>query len=243
MKKIEILYAGGKEIAPYFFEEAQAMKDVGFKVGTQLLDEVEFIIYRGFSILNFENYPRHDKLIHKWDNFKKTLRLNEFYKIIKPYSIPTVFIDKLDESTIKKISIDNKWNKVFIKSPGTSLFAISDTASVWPDTTIEYMKNIYEINKIKGPFALRKFIDNPEIFYNEKRYWVMKGKPYHPSNEYPDFIIKMSQKIYEFSGSQYFTMDVAGDYIVEINPGECSDRGGEVSLDYFVNIFAETFLY
>lgn len=243
MKKIQIIYPGEKEIVPYFFEEAKAMKEKGFKIGTKQIDDVEHILFRGFSILNFDSYPKFDNLINTWDNFKKTMRLNEFYKIIKPYSIPTVFIDRLEESNIKRISKEKKWNKIFIKSPGTSLFAISDIASVWPDTSIEFMKNIYETNKIEGPFALRKFIDNPEIFYNEKRYWIMKGRPYHPSNEFPDFISEMGKKVYEFSGSQYFTMDVAGNYIVEVNPGECSDRGGEIPLDFFVNIFAQTFLY
>lgn len=49
--------------------------------------------------------------------------------------------------------------------------------------------------------------------------------------------------MFEFSGSHYFTMDVASEYIVEINPGESFDRGGDNTLDWFCDIFAKEFLY
>lgn len=31
---------------------------------------------------------------------------------------------------------------------------------------------------------------------------------------------------FDFTGSKYFTLGIVGNYIVEINPGECFDRGG-----------------
>ena len=131
---------------------------------------------------------------------------------------------------------------VFIKNEFCSLFAVSDKASVFPDTPLETIKDNFTKQKLIGPFFIRKFINNPDIFYNEQRVWVINGHPYFTATKMPSFVFEAAKRLYEFSNSKYFTMDIAGEYIVEINPGESSDRGGFNPLDWFCDIFAQEFL-
>lgn len=244
MSKVQILYPddGQGNIKEHFLEEAAEMNRHGFLIGAKPLNEADAIIYRGFTIHNSDKYPQSDKLLHGWEENRKTLYMDEFYPIIKYHSIATEFVDELSEDIVSEIVKRNGWNRVFIKSSTRSLFCVDEYASVWPDTPINKMLEYYDRMGHKGPFAVREYIDNPQIFYDEQRYWVLEGVAYHPSGIIPDFVQKNAKKIYEFSGSHYFTIDVAGDYIVEVNPGESSDRGGENPLEFFCEIFAKTFL-
>ena len=242
---IQILYPASKDkgIDARFLEEACLMEKVGFSINTTIHDKSKLVLVRGCSLRKKENYPNNDKIINRWENSAKTLYMDKFYPIIEKKSIPTVFIDKIETDIIKKICVEKNWNRVFIKYLTRSLFTFGPTASVWPDNSIQEIKFLYDKWGLFGPFAIRKFIDEPEIFYNEQRYWILNGNAYHPSGEIPDFVKEYGKKMYEFSGSHYFSMDVAGDYIVEINPGENSDRGGDNPLEWFCEIFAKEFLH
>ena len=241
----QIIYPEDKNngIDIHFLEEAIYMKKIGFHTGSKINYKTDLILLRGLPIRRKNNYPFNEKLINDWENNKNTLFMDKFYPIIEKRSIPTIFIDELNEKIIRNISLEKKWHRIFIKNNSRSLFAFGEFASIWPDTSIIDMKSQYAKWKLKGPFAIRKFIDDPEIFYNEQRYWILNGNAYHPSGEIPDFVMEYGKKMYEFSGSHYFTMDVAGDYIVEVNPGESSDRGGDNPLDWFCEIFAKEFLH
>ena len=230
------------EIHEIFREEAVSLSSFGFQVGTEIIKDIKTILYRGFMIKTSERYPNNPRMIQNWEANHKTLFMSEYYPIIKDLTIPTEFIESLNERQVMDISQKNNWPKLFIKSDSKSLFGISDTASLWPESSIQQMKVEYSRRRLNGPFAIRKYIDDPEIFYNEQRYWVLNGRTYHPSGIIPDFVAEAGRRMYAFSGSHYFTIDVAGDYIVEVNPGESSDRGGDNSLDFFCEIFAKEFL-
>lgn len=244
MKRIQILYPADDngKIKDAFVEESESMNAAGFIVRPSVVKDVDTVIVRSYIIWTEKNYPMDEKMIQGWKENKRTLFMNEFYKVIESASIPTVFVNELRPDIVKEIASQCQWEKAFIKSSARSLFAVGDRASVWPDTDIETMKQHYQKAGYSGPFAVRKFIDEPAIFYNEQRYWVLNGQAHHPSGVIPDFVREYAQKMYKFSGSHYFTMDVAGDYIVEINPGESSDRGGDNSLDWFCEIFAQAFI-
>ena len=244
MAEFQILYPSGSDgkIHNMYREESSRMSSFGFIIGTEESNYVSHTIYRGFMIKSQDSYPKCRSLIQSWGENRKTLYMSDYFPIIEDLSIPTVFIPELDLNAIIAISQNHRWPKVFIKSDGKSLFGISDVASVWPDTSIQTMIKEYAKRNLKGPFAVREFINNPQIFYNEQRYWVLNGNSYHPSEVVPDFVAEAAKRIYHFSGSHYFTIDVAGNYIVEVNPGESSDRGGDNPLDFFCEIFAKEFL-
>lgn len=225
-----------------FKDESNYMSSKGFHIGTEIDDKVDKILYRGFMLKNEESYPCNKKMLQSWNAYKKTLLISEFYPIIAEYSIPTVLVPELNEQIVQLIAKRNNWDKVFIKSDSKSLFALGDDYSVWPSTPISEMLTDYQKRNLVGPFAIRKFIDIPEIFYNEQRFWVLNGSVYHPSIDIPQFINHAAKKLYAFTGSHYFTIDVADKYIVEVNPGESSDRGGDNPLEFFCEIFAKEFL-
>lgn len=245
MANIQILYPVLPDgtLPSHFVEEANMMGKYGFITGHKIKTEADTVIYRGFTIDQSEQYPTCDKMLQTWIENKKTLFMSEFLPVIEDLSIPTVFVDSLQSDNVDKILHDNNWKKVFIKAAFKSLFAVNEHASVYPDMSLDWISDAYSKRGFSRPFAIRQFIDDPEIFYNEQRYWVLNGNPYHPSGELPDFVVEAAKRLYKFSGSHYFTIDVAGKYIVEVNPGESSDRGGDNPLDFFCDIFAKEFLH
>lgn len=243
MEKVQIVYAADSDGAlKYVFrDEADLMQRHGFIVGTVVDSTAGQLIYRGPTVYSPELYPSNQLFINCWEQNKKTLFTTEFYPIISDLTIDTFFTDKLDSHAISEIN-KRGWNKAFIKKNYKSLFAFGDNDSVWPDNSFSHMNELFNRLGVQGPYAIREFIDNKEILYDEQRYWVLNGIAFHPSRVIPDFVQEAATRLYEFSGSHYFTIDVAGDYIVEVNPGESSDRGGDNPLEFFAEIFAKTFL-
>ena len=244
MNKIQIIYPYNEDnrIVYELEEEARLMASKGFIVNSTIQENADILIYRGKKILNESMCIKHPKIIQGWEAIRKTSNMHEYYPVISDHSIPTFFLDDLKEIELQKIIKENKWDKVFIKSPSRSLFFIDDLASVWPFTPLEEIKENFNKRNLTGPYAIRKYIDEIEIFYNEQRYWILNGHAYHPSGIIPDFVSKTGREMFEFSGSHYFTIDVAGEYIVEINPGESSDRGGDNPISFFCEIFETEFL-
>lgn len=244
MNKVQIIYPYNKnnKVVSVLEEEAKLMSAKGFIVNPTILKDIDFLIYRGKKIINKSMCINHPKIIQGWEAIRKTSYMHEYYPIICDYSIPTFFLAELKEPEIQKIIKENNWDKVFIKSPSRSLFFISEMASVWPVTSLREIKENFNKRNLKGPYAIRKFIAETDIFYDEQRYWILNGHAYHPSGKVPDFVSQKGYEMYEFSGSHYFTIDVAGNYIVEINPGESSDRGCDNHLDFFCKIFEIEFL-
>lgn len=227
---------------PLFKDEAQMMSKVGFLVDSKILPESHAIIYRGFAIENAILYNSCEKLINNWTAYQKTLHISLYYPIISKHSISTFFVPVLDEKIILPELKKRGWEKAFIREDEKSLYWLDEEASVWPIMSMSDMTKAYRKVGLHGPFAIREYINNPKIFYDEQRYWILRGKAYHPTGVIPNFVCSMAEKMFLFSGSNYFTMDVADKFIVEINPGESSDRGGDNPLDYFCKIFVETFL-
>lgn len=245
MNKVQIIYPGspdGEGFHRYFVDEAEAMQTKGFLVGTTPLQEADQLIYRGFSIVTPERYPSDSRYIQGWIENNKTLCMNEYINEIRDWTFGTFIMSELSEEVLGKELTQRGWKRAFIKSTGTSLYAFGDDASVWPNTSVEKMLELYDRINAKGPFIVREYIENQKIFLDEQRYWVLNGVAHHPSGEVPEFVQEAAQRVWKFSGSRYFTIDVAGEYIVEVNPGESSDRGCDNPLEYLSDIFAKAFL-
>lgn len=243
-KIVQIKYSrdSNGEVVKIYRDEATAMMAVGFIVDDSFHPEADLIIYRGYTIQREDDYPKDSKYLNRWEANRKTLNITEYYDTISDLSIPTKFINELNDDQINRIVLNEGWEKAFVKNNIMSLFPIAYEASIWPITKANEMQIWYDKFSQKGPYAIRKYIENIEIFYDEQRYWVLDSTPYHPSGYIPDKIAEAAKRMYKFSGSRYFTIDMAGDYIVEVNPGESSDRGGDNPLDFFCEIFAKAFL-
>lgn len=246
MKRVQIIYpidATTGTYHRYFLAEAEAMRARGFIVDSEPRPEAGVIIQRGFCISRPEKYPADERMLQGWEENIRTLDFTRYGEYIKPWTIPFTIMESLgDEEALKATMRANSWEKVFIKSKNTSLIAFGDKASVYPTTPLEEMMANYAKIKENGPFIIREYIADPSIFLDEERYWVLNGHVYHPSASVPEFVEAAAKRVYEYSGSHYFVIDAARNFIVEVNPGESSDRGGENPLEFFADIFAREFL-
>ena len=238
----EIIYVKDKnapsQISPVFQPEVEAMKQLGIRVGTTPSSDSEQLFYRGFIMHSKEQYPNDKRFIQGWKEYDAILSMSKNYDLIKDISIPTFFVDKLDKSVEKKI-ISRGWDKAFIKNEKKSLWDEGELASMWPINSIEELRCKYENLPYKGVYAVRKFI-NPEIFYDEERYWVILNKIYHRSGVIPDIVREAVERL-SVLGSNYYIIDAIPDMIVEINPGESSDRLGVNSGELFAMWWKDAF--
>lgn len=226
------------EIHSYFLEEAKAMEKAGFLIGTKPLNIAKTLIYRGFSINNKEDYPIDLRYIQGFDENRNLKLLSHYYPYISDLSIETFFVDKLDDQVPNLIK-QRGWNNAFIKSEFYALEHIEEGESVWPNTTIHEMKRLYNEFGYSGLFAIRQFIKK-DIIDLEERYWVLNGNIYHREDNIPD-VVKEGARRLKTLGSRYYTIDATPEFIVEVNPGESSDRHAVNSVTLFASWFAKEF--
>lgn len=244
MKNIfQIVYTSSKEnendFHELFKEEALAMKALGIKVVLKPTEEATHLMRRGTTIKSAIDYPTDNRYINSWNHNENYMYLSKYFPLIEDLSIETFFIDRLDDSIIDLIQ-QKGWSKVFIKKDIKALEHIEDGKSVWPNTTLEEMNMLYDAMAIDGKFAIRKFINAEKITYEEERYWVLNGNIYHRYNIIPD-VVKEAAKRLNTMGSKYYTIDSTPEFIVEVNPGESSDRHGVNSAELFASWIKKEF--
>ena len=230
----EIIFARDRmdpsQIASNFRPEAQAMEKLGIRVGVAPHDDSEQLFYRGYIMHDQSEYPDDPRFIQGWREYESMTRMSKTYPLIEDISIPTFFVDELDYTVEKQIK-DRGWDRAFIKNEEKSLWDEGEFASVWPDNTIETLCRKYQALPYKGVFAVRKFM-NPELFFEEERYWVILGQIYHRTGIIPD-IVKTAVERLSVLRCHYYTIDAIPGFIVEVNSGEASDRMGVNSPELF----------
>lgn len=196
------------------------------------------MIYRGFSITQEENYPTDKRYIHSWSENANCLFMSLYYPLIEDLTIETFFADTLDKKAEQQIQSKN-WEKAFIKRDIKALEHIEEVKSVYPQTSLEEISRLYEENNMFGTYAIRKFID-PEIIDTEERYWVLNHNIYHRNNTIPAVVSEAVKRLAVF-GAKYYTIDATPDFIIEVNPGESSDRHAVNSAELFASWFKKEF--
>jgi len=240
----QIVYVADREIPDeihsYFKEEAKAMQDAGIIVGVKPMAEVTKLMYRGTLINQVENYPKDERYINKANNCFDYLYLSKYYPHIKELSIETFFSDDLNESVIEEVN-KRGWKKCFIKKDTKALEHIDEGKSVWPQTTFVEMLRLYDEYPFEGKFCIRKYVDSQKIIREEERYWVFNGNIYHRHNKIPE-VVKEAAKRLNKLGSKYYTIDATPEFVVEVNPGESSDRHGVNSAELFASWIKKEFV-
>jgi hypothetical protein len=228
------------EIVDRFKIDSDAMKSIGIKVGTTPLIDATVLMYKGFCMFDERKYPNDKKFINTYNEYRNYFYLSIYYEHIAELSIETFFVDELSNSLIPKLK-EKGWSKCFIKKDVKSLEHIEDGGkSFWPSTSLEEMKNLYDENSFEGKFAIRKFIE-PEIIAKEERYWVINGNIYHRYNNIPD-VVKEAARRLDILGSRYYTIDATPEFVVEVNPGESSDRHAVNSAELFASWIKKEFI-
>jgi hypothetical protein len=243
MKKLQVVYYSDENnenmIHEYFKEEAEAKSKIGIMVGTKPNPEADVLLYRGYVMYDKAKYPKDNRFIQGYNEYVNYLYLSHYYPCIADITIETFFVDELNNdlpSIVKK----RGWNKVFVKKESSALEHYGKFKSVWPDTSFEEMNNLFSDYNFSGKFGIRKYI-KPELLENELRYWVLNGKIYRRDNIIPDIVYEAAARLNKM-GSKYYTIDATPDIIIEVNPGESSDRHGENSPELFASWFKKEFM-
>jgi hypothetical protein len=240
----QIVYATDKEnsneIHSYFREEAKAMQEDGIFVGVKPLAEATTLMYRGTSINRIENYPKDQRYVNKGNNCIDYLYLSIYYPHIEDLSIETFFSDDLNENVIEEIN-KKGWEKCFIKKDTKALEHIEEGKSVWPQTSFQEMLQLYNQYPFEGKYCIRKYVDSQKIIKEEERYWVFNGNIYHRHNKIPD-VVKEAAKRLNTMGSKYYTIDAIPEFVIEVNPGESSDRHAVNSAELFASWIKKEFV-
>ncbi len=240
----QIVYAVDREnpdeIHPYFVEESVAIQDAGVLVGLKPIAEATKLMYRGTSISQAANYPKDERYINKVNNYFDYLYMSKYYPYIEELSIETFFSDDLNESVIEEIN-KRGWMKCFIKKDIIALEHIGEGKSVWPQTSFEEMLKLYNEYPFEGKFCIRKYVDDQKLIIEEERYWVFNGNIYHRHNKIPA-VVKEAAKRLDKLGSKYYTIDATPEFVVEVNPGESSDRHAVNSAELFASWIKREFV-
>ncbi len=227
-------------ISPRDTKEAACFESEGFIVGITPHPSATKLLFRDFILKDQGRITSHPLSINNTEANKNVMYLSRYYPLIADLTIPTFFKRELNEDTIEEIH-KRGWGKAFIKNDVKSLFSFSYTASVWPDSSFDKMKELFShLYSESNLYAVRKYID-VHLMYEEQRYWVINNHPYHESGHIPD-IVKEAVKRLEPMGNKYYTLDAIRDYILELNTGESSDRGGCNSAESLAKWFAKEFL-
>ena len=228
------------EIHEFFKTDSDALRAIGIMVGTKPSNNSTLLMYRGFTIFSEEKYPIDKRFINTYNECKNYMYLSKYYEHIEGLTMETFFVDDLDDALIIKLK-EKHWSKCFIKKDFKALEHIDEGGkSIWPTTSLEEMKKLYNENPFDGKFAIRKFIE-PEIIEKEERYWVFNGNIYHRNNIIPN-VVKEAAKRLDKLGSRYYTIDATPEFVVEVNPGESSDRHAVNSADLFASWIKKEFV-
>ncbi len=240
--KLQILYAQSNDhvnqIHHLFQQEAIAMQNLGILVDIKVLPEATRLIYRGCMIKGENLYPKDGRFIQGFNEYINYLYLSNYYPLISDISIGTFFVNNLDDKLSGLIDKQG-WKRAFIKKDSIALEHIEEGKSVWPDTSMEEMKTLFDEMDIDGKFAIRKYIE-PEIIEREERYWVLNGNIYHRHNKIPGVVKEAARRLNKL-GSRYYTIDATPEFVVEVNPGESSDRHAVNSAELFASWIEKEF--
>ena len=222
-----------------FMPEYSALKELGADVDTYPHKDSELLLLRGFMMYKESQYPQDPRYVNSWKEYNATLRMSIYYPLIEDISIPTFFTKDLDDMVIRGV-IERGWNTIFIKNDIKSLWGIDECASLWTNNSLEEIKeNLTRCYRLNDTYAIRKFIE-PELFIEEDRYWVINDKIYHRTGVIPE-IVKEAARRLSVLGSRYYAIDATPNLIVEVNPGESSDRYGDNPPKLFASWFMEAF--
>jgi len=226
-------------VVEIFRPDSEVMKAMGINVSTTPDDDATHLMYKGFKIITSENYPSDTRYINKFAQNINYSLMSVYYPLIVDLSIETFFAEDLNDAVIYEIH-KRAWDKAFIKKDMRALENIEEGKSIWPNTTFEEMTKLYDEIQIEGKYAIRKLIEK-EIIEQEERYWVLNGNIYHRNNTIPD-VVKEATKRLNKLGSKYYTIDATPDFVVEVNPGESSDRHAVNSAELFASWIKKEFV-
>jgi hypothetical protein len=218
----ELIYDSEDDIIPHWLyqQEVETMRAAGLTVVLKPSKEAKTLLRRGL-IIDEEDFPADPRYLQNGRTYSNYSRIDRWYPLIADLTIQTIFCGHLNENAAAAVK-ELGWTRTFVKNSLKSLVEQDPLESVWPDVAFESMLEQFSRNPRKGPYALRKYLP-PEHFEAERRYWVIGDQIYHSSGQIPDIVKEAKARLIAFGGI-FYNIDATEDLIVEVNPGESSDR-------------------
>ena len=213
-----------------FTPEEKFMAESGIRVGRKADDDATLILFRGAICRKPEDYPSDRRALHTAQEHFDHLYLPRWYPLISDLTMETLFVDDLDERAVSLVE-SHGWPRAFIKDWVKSVAYPDLNDTVWPNSSMEDIKQRLQEHSHGLGFCLRKFVE-PEKLENETRFWVMNGNIYSSVAD-PFPIVTEAVRRLQKLGGRLYVIDATPDVIIEINPGESSDRGAKNRLEDF----------
>lgn len=235
----ELIYDSEDGIIPHWLyqQEVESMRAAGLTVAVQPSEKAKTLLRRGL-IIDEEDCPKDPRYLQDGRTYTNYGRIDRWYPLIADLTIDTVLRNDLDENaaaTVKELG----WTRTFVKNSVKSLVQEDPLESVWPDVSFESMLEQFSRNPRKGPYALREYLP-PEHFESERRYWVIGDQIHHSSGQIPDIVREAKARLDAFGGI-FYTIDATESLIVEVNPGESSDRKTNNTAEDFASWIRDAF--
>lgn len=225
----------------FWREDYEAFRLAGIPVGLSPLPEAEHLIYRSATIYYPEDYPTDPRYLHTYDINNFYLMMHRYLPVIEDLAIPTFIVDRLDHRIDEEMA-RRGWREVFVKKDSRALESTEPGMSIYPKHSLEEMQRHYD-SIIGEKYCIRQVMDAGYIQEHDTRYWVLNGKVYRRDGlPIPEIVLEAAGRLIRAKGGRYFTIDATPKFIIEVNPGESSDRHGENSAELFASWFADAFL-
>ena len=225
----------------FFREDYHAFEKAGIPVALEPSPGAEHLIFLSSTIFRAEDYPTDPRYIHTYDINNFYLMMHRYYPVIEDLSIPTFFVDQLDERVDEEMA-RRGWQEAFIKKDAKALECVAHGMSIYPKHSFAEMQPYFD-NMIGKKYCIRQVMDEQYIFENDARYWVLNGKVYRRDNlPIPEIVYEGAERLIKAGGGKYFTIDATPEFIIEVNPGESSDRHGENSAELFASWWYDAFI-
>jgi len=234
-----------KEADDIFGEQADAMRTRGFGVSLFSLEELQMgnfkirgaipqgatVVYRGWMMDEGE-YGKLVDMIHSrgaipltsLSSYLNCHHLPNWYPLISEFTAETR-IFSADADLSSELSALG-WGKFFVKDYVKSLKTSVGSIISKPEEIAALLAEMQKFRgTIEGGICVRRFESFRE--QSERRYFVILGVPYAPSNDVPNLVAECAHRI----SSPFFSVDVAihndgTERVVEIGDGQVSDIVG-----------------
>ena len=221
-----------------FPREYRQLARKGFPVTTEPGTSATRLLYR-CPILTQGEYPKDQRYIGTEKTYQSYSKMLIWYPMIEDLTIPTFFAQTLNDEVIDEIQ-SRGWKAAFIKDSVKSLFVDDAVPSTWPSTPLdEISRNFQLCGRKEDGFSIRQYLE-PQTFEEERRYWVMNHKIHHSSGVIPEIVREAASRL-DHLGGLFYTIDATPSLVVEINPGESSDRKTDNTQDDFIRWIMNAF--
>lgn len=211
-------------VHPYLEPEYTALQELGASVSLTEHPDADRLVLRASIDYCQTHYPRDERYVHNLSVYRRYAYLSHYYHCIADLTIETYFVDALDHC-VDQLLEERGWTECFVKNDMFALEHIQEGLSIYPRTSLADMSTAFAQYAAMPPearYAIRRRVAKSEL-EGDERYFVIGDRVYHRSGVVPEIVLEGARRLRTLGG-YYFVIDATPEMIIEVNPGESSDR-------------------